>query len=189
MHQTNGPSPLAEHDYSPDPTLTIADGGTPTSTTEQPTLPEWETRSRNHQRLPRLERTYVGDPAYMRARLQEALQRAHTVAEGADDMAPATRTDFELRLLRGEIERLADEIRYYTPAADEFLTVLQTLAPGIDWVHHCMGFGGFGDLETCIASARALRMIEEDVGARTAERIWHGVPEGWDVNIYLEGAR
>ncbi|MEU2106522.1 hypothetical protein [Nocardia sp. NPDC019255] len=146
-------------------------------------LPAWEDRARRIGALPSPTADTVRDPAYLSARLTEALDRAAAIALRYDG---DLRTYAGLTALRDSIEHLRTEIRLWSPAGDEFLTALQHAAPSIRWERSDRGFIGWpppGEpLRVAEEAARALRLPEH---RSVAERVhcWSGEVEGWRVQI------
>lgn len=156
---------------------------------DAPMVPAWEAETRSHQPLPSARYAdWIRDPDFLHGRLRQALTRATDVgAAQGDDYGQ--RAAIELALLRMYIETLADEIRQYTPAADEFLTVLESVAPEVHWHRTPSGFGAFTrDLESAIRAARSLRIPEHEKPI-IYPREWGAPIEGWSVTIYYTERR
>lgn len=154
-------------------------------TTTAPALPAWEAESTRHRPLPPATAESVNDPAYLAARVAEALEQARAAATGYHSDR-AARESLELHLLRDNLEGLRRELRLHSAAADEFLTVLEAVAPGVRWRRGYDSFVGQGPyrspLEVAESAARALRLGERK---RLNDRLcyWVGHIEGWRVQI------
>lgn len=154
------------------------------TTTEQPALPEWEAEYHRYRTLPSIRKAdWIHDPDFLHARLRDALTRAADIAA----VQPDWRTHHELALLRMFVEDIADEIRQHTPAADEFLAILQSVAPEMHWFRTPRGFTTYSrDLEQSIQAARTLRLPEREKPF-ISRREWNGPIEGWSVTVnYIE---
>lgn len=151
--------------------------------TTTPALPEWEAELRDYGAPPAINKERLRDPAYMLARIQEALGKAA-------DARGAARSDIsgriELASLHFDLRRIAAELKLQTAAADELLAVLTELHPQIHWFRGSSGFGGFpgkvGDSNVAERCALRLRLTEgppADSGRR-----WTGVIETFRVTVF-----
>ncbi|MGV9540958.1 hypothetical protein ACWDSF_06495 [Nocardia beijingensis] len=153
-------------------------------------LPAWEAQSTLHRLLPPMTDESVHDPAYLAARLTEALAWAESV--GAEyGSGHSDRKGIELELLRSALKRLTDELRVRSTAGEEFLAVLKSVAPGLHWERGTDTFVGHAlhraPFEVAETAARALRLGEPE---RMGEHIhyWTGCIEGWRVQINHHGS-
>jgi hypothetical protein len=154
------------------------------TTTEPVALPAWEAASTDHRSLPWPTGDSISDPAYLYAKMREALTRSADMAVDGD-YDYGLRKAVELHLLRDKIEELASQVRMWSAEADEFLTVLQSVAPESIWSRGVSGFSGSApwgaDVEVSMRSAVALRLPEASQHGRC--RMWSGTVEGWRVHI------
>lgn len=157
-----------------------------TTTIEPTTLPKWEAESTNYQHLSWVNGDTVRDPGYLYARMREIITHSSAVAavEYPDDSE--MQCMLEAALLRDRLSDLAAELRAHTQAADEFLTVLESVAPAVHWHRGSRGFFGgteYGsDLAVAVSAARTLRLTETE--PLSDSRSWAGQIEGWRVRIY-----
>lgn len=157
------------------------------TTTESPALPEWEAELLQDGSLPLADESSIRDPGYLHERIRHALEFAEKHrADTGDDYAG-------LSMLRLMVERLDSDLRNFTPAADEFLHMLEVSHPEMRWIR-AAGGGFIGsrpydrrdDVDTPAiveACARQLRLPEKQRSVSGARR-WSGPIEGWKVTVY-----
>lgn len=153
------------------------------TTTEPAVLPSWETETADRRHTPPIRWSeWAHDPGYVYTRLQEALRLSAEFATAMEAIGNPFAQEGELSLLRDSIARFRDEMRIYTAAGEEFLTVLEARCPEVSWRRREAGFVTeihHSDVATRVA--RELRMGAPDVDR--FGRSWHAQIEGWPVTV------
>lgn len=155
--------------------------------TSPPSCPAWEAELLEDGVLPLADESTIRDPGYLHERIRHALEFSEQHrSDTGDDYAG-------LSMLRLMVEQIDGDLRNFTPAASEFLHMLEVSHPEMRWIR-ALGGGFIGarpyarreDADTPViaeACARQLRLPEKRRSINGG-RHWRGVIEGWTVTVY-----
>ncbi len=156
--------------------------------------PDWERTRDAYGYVPRVDENTISDADYLIARLQ------HIAAEAAEHGARQRHSDnhthrygadfIELGMLQHGLERFASELRLFSRAGEEMMTLLRRRFPDMSWHRDRNAFEGFERSDTLTPGevaprcARELRLIERPAKGDRPSSGWEGRQEGFPITVH-----